>query len=289
MVKTLSQLYLDARKALLAAEDMQTAGFYARNLVCHFTGRTPEQFLTQQGIYANEESCAKVEDGVSRLLAGEPLAYILGQWEFYGVNLIVDKNVLIPRDDTCPVTDLAIRFASQLQAPRVLDLCTGSGCIGLAIAKNVPQARVVLADISPAAMVIAKRNVIGNRLSSRVACVSADALSDPPAILGEFDLIVSNPPYITTEEMTQLPDSVKNFEPHLALHGGDDGLMFYRAIAKNYQKILKPGGGLCFEFGMGQGNDVCRILENNMYTILDRTSDYNTIERAVLAQYARKD
>ncbi len=289
MVKTLSQLYLDARKALLAAEDMQTAAFYARNLVCHYTGRTAEQFLTQQNIYANEEACEGVDNGVKRLLNGEPLAYVLGQWEFYGVQLYVDQNVLIPRDDTCPVTELAIQFASRLEAPRVLDLCTGSGCIGLAVAKNVPQARVVLADISKEAMAVAKRNVIGNRLSSKVACVSADALSDPPGILGEFDLIVSNPPYITSEEMTQLPDSVKKFEPHLALHGGDDGLKFYRAIAKKYQKILKPGGGLCFEFGMGQGDDVCRILENNMYTILDRTSDYNNIERAVLAQYARKD
>ena len=289
MVKTLSQLYQDARNALLSKSDVQTATFLARNLVCHFTGRTPEQFLAQHNIYANEESCENIQQGVKRLLAEEPLAYVLGQWEFYGLTLEVNKNVLIPRDDTCAVTELAIDCVAKLESPRVLDLCTGSGCIGLAIAKETPNARVVLADLSRDALAVAKRNVSANRLTNRVTCVSADALSEPPGLLGKFDLIVSNPPYITSFEMTQLPESVKDYEPHMALHGGDDGLMFYVSIAKNYQKILKPDGFLCFEFGMGQGNDVCDILEMNGYTILDRTRDYNNIERAVLAQYVRKD
>ena len=274
---------------MLAKEDMETASFYARNLVCHFTGRTAEQFLTQQSIYANEEACEKIEQGVARLLADEPLAYVLGQWEFYGMTLEVNKDVLIPRDDTCAVTDLAINAISQMDAPRVLDLCTGSGCIGLAVAKAVPQARVVLADLSKDALAVAKRNVSLNHLTSRVTCVSADALAQPGKLLGEFDLIVSNPPYITSLEMTQLPASVKEYEPEMALHGGDDGLIFYRAIAENYQKILRPGGYLCFEFGMGQGDAVCRILEENGYTILERTRDYNDIERAVLARYHREE
>ena len=98
-----------------------------------------------------------------------------------------------------------------------------------------------------------------------------------------------DPPYITAEEMKQLPDSVKCFEPHLALYGGEDGLDFYRAIARNYRVALKPGGYLCFEFGMGQGDDVCRILEENGYTVLERTRDYNQTERAVIAQYGRKE
>ena len=102
-------------------------------------------------------------------------------------------------------------------------------------------------------------------------------------------MIVSNPPYITTEEMTKLDRSVKDYEPHLALHGGVDGLIFYRAIAEKYQKALKPGGYLCFEFGMGQGDAVCAILEENGYTILERSRDYNDRERAVLARYDRKE
>ncbi len=290
MVKTLSELYQQTRKALLAKEDPQTAGFYARNLVCHFSGRTPEQFLSDQGIYASEETCGAVWTAVNRLLADEPIAYILGQWEFFGLQLQVNPHVLIPRDDTCAVTELAIRCGRQLPGtPRVLDLCTGSGCIGLAVAANVLSARVTLADISQDALAVAKKNTIANRLSGRVSCVSVDALTAPPTMLGKYDVIVSNPPYITTEEMKQLPQSVQAYEPHLALHGGDDGLIFYRTIAQNFCQALKPGGYLCFEFGMGQGDDVCRILEMNGYTILERSGDYNEIERAVVAQYGKKE
>lgn len=290
MVKTLSELYQQARKALLEKEDPQTAGFYARNLVCHISGRTPEQFLADQGVYASEETCGAVWTAVNRLLAEEPIAYVLGQWEFFGLQLQVNPHVLIPRDDTCAVTELAIGCTKQLPGtPRVLDLCTGSGCIGLAVAANVPAARVTLADISPEALAVAKKNVIANHLSGRVSCVPVDGLTEPPAMLGKYDVIVSNPPYITTEEMKRLPQSVKDYEPHLALHGGDDGLIFYRNIAQNFCQALKPGGYLCFEFGMGQGDDVCQILEMNGYTILERSRDYNEIERAVVAQYGKKD
>ena len=136
---------------------------------------------------------------------------------------------------------------------------------------------------------VAKKNITLQKLSGRVSCVSADALDAPAAFLGKFDMIVSNPPYITTKEMSELPDSVANYEPHLALHGGEDGLDFYRNIARNYKAALKPGGYLCFEFGMGQGDDVCEILEMNGYTVLERSSDYNARERAVIAQLGRKE
>lgn len=290
MVKTLSDLYLDARKRLMQQEDPQTAGKMARELACFITGKTPEQFLTDRQMYVGDTQCAQMEQYVTRLLDGEPIAYILQEWDFYGMRLFVNKHVLIPRDDTCAVTELAIKKALFLeQDPRILDLCTGTGCIGLAIANRVKDARVTLADISPEALAVAKKNIQRQRLSARVCAVTADALQKPPTYLGKFDLIVSNPPYITTDEMYQLPDSVKQYEPHLALHGGNDGLEFYRKIAENYTLALKPNGYLCFEFGMGQGDDVCEILEKNGYTILDRTRDYNDRERAVIAQYLGKE
>ena len=290
MVKTYSQLYLDARKALMATEDMHSAGMLARQLLCHVTGKTQEEILANRELYASEEICAQMDALTARLLCGEPLAYILGEWEFYGLPLYVDRNVLIPRDDTCAVASLAIQKALFLgKDPRILDLCTGSGCIGLAIASRVKDARVTLADISKEALAVAKKNIVRNHLSGRVSCIQADALNKPSAFLGKFDLIVSNPPYITAQEMRELPHSVCDFEPHLALFGGDDGLDFYRAIAKNFAQALKPGGYLCFEFGMGQGDGVCRILEENQYTILERTRDYNDIERAVIAQLNRKE
>ena len=283
---TYAQLYMDARRLLLETEDVQMASSMARHLLLHVSNKTYAQFLMDQNMYASEQICKAMYDGVARLQKGEPLAYILGEWEFYGLKLYVNEHVLIPRDDTCAVAELAINKALFLgQNPRILDLCTGSGCIGLAIASRVKDARVTLADISKEALTVAKKNITRNHMSGRVACVVADALKEPSGFLGKFDLIVSNPPYITSEDMVDLPLSVKNYEPHLALHGGDDGLDFYRAIAENYKAALQPGGYLCFEFGMEQGDAVCEILESNGYTILERSRDYNDRERAVIAQW----
>ena len=290
MVKKLSELYLDARRALMASEDQQSASLLARNLLCHFSGKTQEQFLAEREMYASEAVCKAVEDAVHSVLEGEPLAYILGEWDFYGMRLHISRDVLIPRDDTCAVTALAIKKALYLgRDPRILDLCTGSGCIGLALAHRVKDARITLADVSPEALAVAKKNVLSQKLSARVSCVQCDALAEPAPFLGKFDLIVSNPPYITGQEMLELDRSVKDFEPHLALYGGEDGLDFYRSIASKYGSALKPGGYLCFEFGMGQGDAVCAILEENGYIILERSRDYNDRERAVLAQYGRKE
>lgn len=290
MVKKISDLYLEARKAFMATEDAQTASLMARNLLCHLSGKTQEEILAGRELVASDKLCLAMARATQRLLAGEPIAYVLGEWDFYGMRLQVTKDVLIPRDDTCAVTGLAIKKALFLeQDPRILDLCTGSGCIGLAVANRVKDARVTLADISKEALAVAKANITAQKLSARVSCVQVDAMDMPPAFLGKFDLIVSNPPYITAKEMETLDASVKDYEPHLALYGGEDGLDFYRSIAEKFRSVLKPGGFLCFEFGMGQGDAVCAILEQNGYTILERARDYNQIERAVLAQYSRKE
>lgn len=290
MVKKYSQLYLEARASFLKQEDQQTASLLARNLLCYVSGKTQEQIIADREMYANQDICAAMESAVQRVLAGEPLAYVLGEWSFYGMTLYVDQNVLIPRDDTCAVTQLAIKRGLFLeQDPRILDLCTGSGCIGLAIASRVKDARVTLADVSREALAVAKKNITRHKLSARVSCVQANALEPASSFLGKFDMIVSNPPYIPTKEMLELDASVKDHEPHLALDGGNDGLDFYRAIVKNYTPALKPGGFLCFEFGMGQGDDVCDILQKNGYTVLERVQDFNERERAVLAQYGGKE
>ena len=290
MVKQYGALYQDTRRRLLETEDAQDAGVLARMLICHVSGKEHAQFLADRDLYASEAIVEGVEKGLKRLLAGEPIAYILGQWEFYGLPMMVSPKVLIPRDDTCAVAELAIKQALFLDKdPRILDLCCGSGCIGLAVASRVKDAKVTLADVSQDALSVAKENASLNKLTGRVRCVQADALRPAFPFLGKFDLIVSNPPYITAKEMQELPVSVKDYEPHLALYGGEDGLDFYRAIAENFAPALKPGGFLCFEFGMGQGDDVCQILTENGYTILDRTRDYNSRERAVLAQYGRKE
>jgi len=289
-VTTLRNLYLGTRRQLLTKEDRDTADFLARELVCHVTGKSRDQLLFQSELYIGEADCKRVEEGLIRLLHDEPLAYVLGEWDFYGMTLKVNQNVLIPRDDTCAVVELAIEEAQRRTGElRVLDLCTGSGCIGLAIAKNIPDARVTLADISHAALAVAKENITLQKLSGRVVCTTVDALKKPPAFLGKYDIIVSNPPYITTKEMGELPKSVDGFEPHLALHGGDDGLIFYRSIAENYRFTLKNEGLLCFEFGAGQGDAVAEILTKNGFTVQKRRKDYNERERAISARYQRED
>lgn len=290
MVKQYAQLYLDARRRLMVREEEQYASMVARELVCFVSGKTHEEFLLDREQFATQEQCDAMDSAVCRLLNDEPLAYVLGQWSFYGLNLYVSKSVLIPRDDTCALAELAMdQKLFSNHAPRILDLCTGSGCIGLAVASRLRDAHVTLADISQDALAVAKRNVTQLKLSGRVICLAVDALRPAPEFLGKFHMIVSNPPYITTEEMKTLPRSVADYEPHLALHGGDDGLIFYRAIVKNFTRALRPGGYMAFEFGEGQGDDVCSILEEHGYTILERVRDFNETERACLARYDRKE
>lgn len=284
MVKKYSDLYLDARKALLESEG-QYAGTLARQLLSAASGKSQEAILADRDLYASEEVCARTEDYVRRHLSGEPMAYILGQWEFFGLPLTVSRDVLIPRDDTVAVTELAIKRALFLpQNARILDLCTGSGCIGIAIASRVKDARLTLGDVSPEALRIAKENVAAHHLNGRVSCLQIDVTKPAAPFLGKFDMIVANPPYVTTAEMETLDASVKNFEPHLALDGGEDGLDCYRAILDNFTSALRPGGVICFEHGLGQEGAVAALLEEHDFTVLEIKRDNSYIIRAVAAQ-----
>lgn len=284
MVKTYGELYLQSRDRLREKEG-QFAANIARELICAACEITVEELIARKDEIISAGRRHLAEDYVSRYAEGEPLPYILGQWDFYDMTLEITPDVLIPRDDTMVVTELAIKKALYLeQNPRILDLCTGSGCIGMAIAKRVKDARVTLADISQEALRVAKRNVQSQRLSARVSCITLDVREPAAEFLGNFHLIVSNPPYITTQDMKTLDPSVRDFEPELALHGGEDGLDFYRAIIKNYTSALIPGGYLCLEFGMGQEEAVCELLTEGGYDIHELRKDSGDIIRAVLAR-----
>jgi release factor glutamine methyltransferase len=281
MVKTYADLYLDARKAMLPTDGMYAANM-ARELVCAASGKTPEQFIADRNLYASEEICAKTESFVRRHLAGEPVAYILGEWDFYDMTLTVTPAVLIPRDDTMAVTDLAIKKALFLpENPRVLDLCTGSGCIGLAIARRVHDAKLTLADVSAEALKVAKKNVNDLKLGGRCSCVRVDARQKAAPFLGKFDLIVSNPPYVTTAEFERLDPSVRDYEPRLALDGGADGLDFYRAVCDKWRQALRTGGRLYFEVGIGQADPVLRLMRAAGFGDIQVIPDTNDIPRVV--------
>ena len=283
MATTYNDLYLDIRQQLKKA-GIDAATLEARELVCFGTGKTRDELTRDGRLYASPDVESKVRELVDRHLAGEPVAYLIGEWEFYGLPLDITSEVLIPRPDTEVLVDQALEYIKPLGECRVLDLCAGSGCIGLAIASQVPQAHVVLGERFDGPLRICRQNIRRNGLSGHVVPMQVDALGVPERALGEFDCIVSNPPYIPRTDIEMLDASVKDYEPHLALCGGDDGLVFYRAIVENFTSALRPCGLLAFEFGEGQGDDICSILQDHGYSILERVQDFGGTERAVLAQ-----
>lgn len=281
MATTYNNLYLDTRQRLREA-GVEGAQLEARELLCHAAGKSREQFYRDMALYAPDPVEEKLAALVERRLSGEPVAYLIGEWEFYGLTLDVTPDVLIPRMDTEVLAERAILLARAAgEGARVLDLCAGSGCVGLAVAANVPTCRVVLADVSEAALKICKGNVRRNELNARVTCVQADALQKPDAALWDFDVIACNPPYIPTGDLAGLDVSVRDYEPRSALDGGADGLDFYRAIAARWGSALRLGGSLLFEVGINQAMDVAALLEGSGFEDIQSTQDTQGIPRVV--------
>ena len=253
----------------------------ARELICSASGKTGEELIRDSRLYVPPEIESAAEDLAARHLAGEPVAYLIGEWEFYGLPLDISKAVLIPRPDTEVLTARAIEAAQNYDEPRVLDLCAGSGCIGLAVAKHVPGARVLLGEYDEDAVKICRQNIRRNGLAAQVSVVRVDAREKPSRQLGEFDVIVSNPPYIPTADIDTLDISVRDHEPRLALDGGADGLDFYRAICERWRESLRDYGKLFFEVGIGQADAVLRLMRSNGFGDVQVVKDLNDIPRVV--------
>ena len=281
MAITYNDLYLNTRNRLRAA-GVDSAQLEARELVCFALDKTKEQLLRDRGLYVTSAQEGQVEELIRRRLAGEPVAYLIGEWEFYGIPLDISRDVLVPRSDTEVLASLAIDLLQEAgEGARLLDLCAGSGCIGLAAAVHAPQSRVVLADWSEGALRICRQNVRRNGLNARVTCVRADAREAAPSALWDFDVIACNPPYIPSGDIGGLDADVKDYEPRMALDGGPDGLDFYRAIAGKWQSALRLGGTLLFEVGMGQAPAVEDILAQNGFTGINTYPDTRGIWRVV--------
>ena len=197
---------------------------------------------------------------VERRKSGEPVAYITGEKEFMGFKFKVSEDVLIPRPDTETLVNEVLRCTNDHKEVRILDLCTGSGAVGVSLAKMLPYAEVTMVDISMAALEIARENAIDLMVDRRCEFMCTDVLNDLCDIDEQYDIVVSNPPYIRTDVLDTLMKDVKDFEPSLALDGGEDGLVFYRTIVDNAETILKEGGLLFFEIGYDQGEDVPDIM-----------------------------
>ena len=280
MAITYNNLYLDLRQRFHKA-GMADPTLEARELVCCAAGKSREELSRDGRLYVPAAVEQQVERLAQRHLAGEPVAYLIGEWEFYGLPLDISESVLIPRPDTEVLVEQALSRLQGVSEPRILDLCAGSGCVGLALAKHLPGSRVVLGELDEGALRICRQNIRRNDLTGRVVSLQMNALEKPPAHLGEFDAIVSNPPYIPDGDIAGLDVSVRDYEPHLALRGGEDGLDFYRAICAQWRTALRADGRLLFEAGIGQADDVLRIMRGCGFGDVEITPDLNGIPRVV--------
>ena len=284
MPRTYSEMYISLRNRLRDA-GIEAAALEARLIAASAAGKSTEKLLRDMRFYATDEVEKRAEAMVRRRLAGEPVAYITGVWEFRGLPMEVSRDVLIPRVDTEVLAETAIKYlkdTGRLDA-RVLDLCSGTGCIGCAIAAELPRVRVVLSDVSPEAMEISRRNVSRNGLDGRISFLPADVMKLPPLMTGSFDLVVSNPPYIPTVEIMTLDPSVRDYEPIWALDGGEDGLDFYRAILKNWHGVIRQGGELMFEVGEEQAERVKDLMRMAGLREARSVLDTRGVERVVTA------
>jgi release factor glutamine methyltransferase len=279
-------VYFEARKRLKDS-GIEAYSLEAKLLVCKASGKSKEEFMRDCRLYIPEDSAyeRQVNALVQRRIAGEPVAYITGEWEFYGLPMTVNPDVLIPRADTEVLVDAALAAVKEKPRPlRILDLCTGSGCVGIALGVQLPGSRVVLIDRSVKALHICRQNIFINKMTRNITCIDGDVLAPPPLLIGTFDLIVCNPPYIPTGEIDQLDHSVKDYEPTSALDGGADGLDFYRAITALWKTVLKENGYLAYECGVGQAEQVCEILRVNGFEDIQVTKDTLKIDRVVVGR-----
>ncbi|MBU3143154.1 peptide chain release factor N(5)-glutamine methyltransferase [Clostridium sp. CF012] len=227
----------------------------------------------------------KQEEEISQLIqlrkSKMPIKYILGECEFMGMSLIVKPGVLIPRPDTEILVEEVIKCINEKVYTRVCDVCSGSGAIGIAIAEFIKGAKVALYDISGDAIAVAKLNIDRFDLASRVSVESSDLLQSAIQQNKKFQVVVSNPPYIREAVIPTLMEDVKNYEPCIALSGGEDGLDFYRRITKESLLVLEKGGLLAFEIGYDQREEVQDILLKSGFNTIECIKDLSGNDRVI--------
>lgn len=229
-------------------------------------------------------------DMVEKRMKGIPLAYVLGEQPFRQINLEVNQDVLIPRGETELLIDKALKAIKGLVSTKALDLGTGSGALAISLAKEAPSAKVWASDISTIALDLAKKNARRNRINGQLNFIESDLFSAfGPEHFSSFDLILSNPPYIKLADLDGLPKEVKDFEPLLALSGGEDGLDFYRRIIPRSANFLKCGGHLILEIGFNQAKEVSAlVMATDNFDWVDVSKDYAGLDRVVVGRRSQR-
>lgn len=260
----------------LAAAGIEDPEFEAGVLLEDIGGQAPAAVQLCPETELSEERAAAVAKAAKRRSGGYPLQYIIGSWDFYGRRFACGEGVLIPRAETELLCECVIKYFAKRPAPRIVDLCSGTGCIAITLAKEISGAKVTAVELYDGAMKYLEQN--NDTFGGCVSAVQGDALVP----FGEFDCVVSNPPYVAAKEMPTLQREVLA-EPETALLGGEDGLDFYRAIAKNWYEHIAPGGFIAFEIGETQGRAVENLLKENGYYGVSVWEDYAGLDRIVTA------
>ncbi len=264
----------------LRAADIDSAGLEASLLMEHVTGYSRSEQIINAGSVVSDEQVADMDDLMQRRLRGEPLDNIIGNREFYGLTFRVTPEVLSPRPETELLVDYVLSQTTSEQSYRVLDLGTGSGAIIISILKSREKFQAVAIDLSEAALDVASGNAAFHDVSQRIEFMLGSWFEP---VTGQFDFIISNPPYITNEAMDKLSVEVSVYDPHLALWGGADGLVAYNVIAKSAAQYLKLGGKLCLEIGCDQGQSVPDVLRLAGFDVLKVQKDLSGHDRCVIA------
>lgn len=271
---TVFSAYNETKKALKEA-GITPANFEAKQIIKYVTGYTNSEILSRYNEQLSPLKVTALNSIVNRRLQHYPLQYILGEWSFYGLDFFVGEGVLIPRADTEALVDVAIEFLKDKENVAVLDLCSGSGCVAVAVNKNT-GAVVDAVEKYEAAYGYLQKNI--KRNAANVNPILADIFEFEPD--KKYDLIVSNPPYVSSSGM-DIIDTETSFEPDSALYGGEDGMLFYRNIAARYKKYIKTGGMLALEVGFDQCDAVKDILKGNGFCDIGSRADYGGIQRVV--------
>ncbi|CEN31910.1 peptide chain release factor N(5)-glutamine methyltransferase [Paraclostridium sordellii] len=230
----------------------------------------------------SDEELKCFNEMINDRLNGRPIAYIVKNREFMALDFYVEEGVLIPRPDTEPLVEEVIELSKGMKDVTIVDIGTGSGAISVSLAKYIKNSYVYSLDISDKALSIGKKNAVNNEVDDKIEFIKSDVFTGIKDRNLKLDIIVSNPPYIKKEDIKTLHTQVKDYEPYIALEGGEDGLDFYRTITEKSLKYLKSNGILAFEVGHDQANDVCTIMENHGYKKIYTKKDLQGIDRVVI-------
>ena len=278
-------MFLDDLQKLIAKtfldNKITTYSLDARIVLREVLNLDEKEFILQPKIQVSSGNLGKIQKIVERRLKGEPISKIFGRRDFYSSTFLISTEVLDPRPESELIVDIANNFILDKKFKNVLDLGTGSGCILLSILKENKKINGIGTDISFDAINIAKQNSSNLNLDERALFIVSNWFD---SIDGSYDLIVSNPPYISSAEITNLSSSVKNYDPLVSLDGGSDGLACYKEIADDVNRIIRKNGRLILEIGYNQADDVIKIFESNEFYLLKKYNDISGLDRILTFQ-----